>query len=102
MAEIEPGEIEAGGVKKNGTSHVGEASHAGEADFVFTTGDSERAKRPLQHIGIEFSNNVAWLTMKRPPYNVLTYDMMEEMGRAISGLSGHPTVRALVLQAAPD
>lgn len=91
MAEIEPEPVTEPGTPATG-----------ESEFVFTTGDSERKNRPLQHITIDFKANVAWLTMKRPPYNVLTYDMMDEIGRAIGSLSEQPTVRALVIQAAKD
>jgi cyclohexa-1,5-dienecarbonyl-CoA hydratase len=74
----------------------------GESEFIFTTGDSERKNRPLEHVAIEYRNNVAWLTMKRPPYNVLNYDMMNEIARCIGGLTEQPTMRALVIQASSD
>jgi cyclohexa-1,5-dienecarbonyl-CoA hydratase len=51
---------------------------------------------------MEIAENVAWLTMNRPPYNVLTADMMEEMARAISELHGERSVRVIVLRAAPE
>ncbi|MBF8304933.1 MAG: hypothetical protein HW398_121 [Acidobacteria bacterium] len=54
-----------------------------------------------QYIQLEVANNVAWLTMNRPPYNVLTADMMLEMARAIDGLRDERSVRVIVLQAAP-
>jgi cyclohexa-1,5-dienecarbonyl-CoA hydratase len=78
------------------------AEDAGESEYIFTTGDSERKKRPLEHITIEYKANVAWLTMKRAPYNVLNFDMMDEIGRTIAGLSEQPTMRALVIQASKD
>jgi cyclohexa-1,5-dienecarbonyl-CoA hydratase len=56
---------------------------------------------PYQYIQLEIANNVAWLTMNRPPYNVLTADMMLEMARAIDGLRDERSVRVIVLQAAP-
>jgi cyclohexa-1,5-dienecarbonyl-CoA hydratase len=40
--------------------------------------------------------------MNRPPYNVLTKDMMEEISRAIGGLHDHREVRALVIQASKE
>ena len=54
-----------------------------------------------QYIQLEVANNVAWLTMNRPPYNVLTADMMLEMARAIDGLRDERSVRVIVLQAGP-
>ena len=36
-----------------------------------------------QYVEMDIAENIAWLTMKRPPYNVLTADMMLEMARAI-------------------
>ena len=54
-----------------------------------------------QYVQLEIANNIAWLTMNRPPYNVLTADMMLEMARAIDGLREERSVRVIVLQAAP-
>jgi len=79
-----------------------EISPVEESEYIFTTGDDEKKKRPLQHIALEFKDNVCWLTMKRPPYNVLTFDMMEEISRSISKLPEQHGVRALVIQAAKD
>lgn len=55
-----------------------------------------------QYIQLEVADNVAWLTMNRPPYNVLTADMMMEMARAIGGLHEERSVRVIVLQAGPE
>jgi enoyl-CoA hydratase/carnithine racemase len=55
-----------------------------------------------QYVEMEIAENVAWLTMKRPPYNVLTADMMLEMARAIGELHEERSVRVIVLQAAPE
>ena len=54
-----------------------------------------------QYIQLEVADSVAWLTMNRPPYNVLTADMMLEMARAIDSLREERAVRVIVLQAAP-
>jgi len=54
-----------------------------------------------QYVQLEVADNVAWLTMNRPPYNVLTADMMLEMARAIESLREERSVRVIVLQAAP-
>ncbi|MGH9786219.1 MAG: enoyl-CoA hydratase-related protein, partial [Terriglobia bacterium] len=55
-----------------------------------------------QYVEMEITGNVAWLTMKRPPYNVLTADMMIEMARAIGELHDERSVRVIVLQASPE
>lgn len=54
-----------------------------------------------QYVQLEIADNVAWLTMNRPPDNVLTADMMLEMARAIESLREERSVRVIVLQAAP-
>ena len=55
-----------------------------------------------QYVEMKIAENVAWLTMNRPPYNVLTADMMLEMARAIGELHDERSVRVIVLQAAPE
>ena len=55
-----------------------------------------------QYVEMEIADNVAWLTMKRPPYNVLTADMMLEMARAIGELHEARSVRVIVLQASKE
>lgn len=55
-----------------------------------------------QYIQLEIADSVAWMTMNRPPYNVLTADMMLEMARAIESLREERSVRVIVLQAAPE
>ena len=55
-----------------------------------------------QYVEMKIAENVAWLTMNRPPYNVLTADMMLEMARAIGELHEERSVRVIVLQAAPE
>ena len=57
---------------------------------------------PYQYIALDIAGSVARLTMNRPPYNVLTADMMKEMARAIQSLSEEPTVRVILLEAAPQ
>ena len=100
MAEMEP-EFELTGDPTPAPASSA-AVDPGESEYIFTTGDSERKKRPLEYVAIEYRNNVAWLTLKRAPYNVLNFDMMDEIARCVSGLSEQPTVRALVIQAAKD
>jgi len=55
-----------------------------------------------QYVQLEIAETVAWMTMNRPPYNVLTADMMLEMARAIESLREERSVRVIVLQAAAD
>ena len=55
-----------------------------------------------QYVEMEIADNIAWLTMKRPPYNVLTADMMLEMARAIGELHEARSVRVIVLQASKE
>ena len=75
----------------------------GDAEEQFLLEQAElRRNRPFQYIKLEFTENVARLTMNRPPYNVLTKDMMEEISRAIGGLHEHREVRALVIQASKE
>jgi len=65
-------------------------------------GAEEEVDLPFQHIHLETRDNVARLTLNRPPYNVLTMDMMKEMTRAIEGLHEQRAVRAILFQAAPE
>jgi cyclohexa-1,5-dienecarbonyl-CoA hydratase len=39
------------------------------------------------------------ITLARPPLNILTIEMMEEMNEALAGLAGRPDLRAVVLAA---
>jgi cyclohexa-1,5-dienecarbonyl-CoA hydratase len=72
-----------------------------EEQFLMEQAELKR-NRPYQFIKLEFQESVARLTMNRPPYNVLTKDMMEELSRAIGGLHEHPNIRALVIQASKE
>lgn len=72
-----------------------------EEAFLLEQAELKR-NRPFEFIKLQFSDSVARLTMSRPPYNVLTKDMMEEISRAIEGLHEHPEVRVLVIQASKD
>ncbi len=75
-----------------------------QASGTFDEGIGLRAVQDLayQYVKLEIADNVAWLTMNRPPYNVLTADMMLEMARAIGELHAERSVRAIVLQAAKE
>jgi len=75
-----------------------------QASGTFDEGIGLRAVQDLayQYVKLEIADNVAWLTMNRPPYNVLTADMMLEMARAIGELHAERSVRVIVLQAAKE
>lgn len=62
----------------------------------------EKEKVSYQYLLVEIVRDVARLTLNRPPYNVLTVDMMEEMARTIEGLHSQRGVRAILVQAAPE
>jgi len=55
-----------------------------------------------KYIQLDIASSVARLTLHRPPYNVLTIDMMEEITRAIEGLHIHSAVRVILMQASAD
>ncbi len=61
-----------------------------------TTGEGLTYK----YIQLDISTNVARVTLNRPPHNVLTVDMMEELAKAIEGLHDQRQVRAILIQAA--
>ena len=65
-------------------------------------GAKPAAEAPYRYIKLDVSANVAMLTLNRPPYNVLTVDMMEELSRAIEGLSHRNEVRAILMEASPE
>ncbi|MBI2817276.1 MAG: enoyl-CoA hydratase/isomerase family protein [Acidobacteria bacterium] len=52
-----------------------------------------------KYIQLNVVSGVARLTLNRPPYNVLTIDMMEEMARAIEGLHDDTDVRVILMKA---
>ena len=53
-----------------------------------------------KYIQLDVSANVARVTLNRPPHNVLTVDMMEDLAKAIEGLHDQRQIRAILLQAA--
>ena len=74
---------------------------------VGLNGGAEAGAQPAEEVGykyiqMEIAGNVARLTMNRPPYNVLTVDMMEEMARAFEGLNGARSVRVVLFQATAE
>jgi len=81
-----------------------EVSADSEPEAVYTTGEAAGAPRytSFQYIHLQISDLVARLTLNRPPYNVLTADMMDEIARAIEGLHEQRGIRALVIQASKE
>jgi cyclohexa-1,5-dienecarbonyl-CoA hydratase len=64
--------------------------------------EAPAAPRPLKYIQLDVSTSVARLTLNRPPYNVLTIDMMEEISRSIDGLRDRNDVRVILIKASPE
>jgi cyclohexa-1,5-dienecarbonyl-CoA hydratase len=74
-----------------------------DSDLLFL-GDEGAAPRyfSFQYIYLQITETVARLTLNRPPYNVLTKDMMDEIAKAIESLHEQPGIRALVIQASKE
>ena len=66
------------------------------------TASAPAAERPLKYIQLDVSTSVARLTLNRPPYNVLTIDMMEEISRSIDGLHDRNDVRVILIKASAE
>src|SRR5262249_52916303 len=56
----------------------------------------------FKYIQLDASSPVARLMLNRPPYNVLTIGMMEEISRAIENLHERNDIRVILLRAAPE
>jgi enoyl-CoA hydratase/carnithine racemase len=54
----------------------------------------------FRHVGIQGGGAVGRLTLKRPPMNGLTPEMMGELADAVAALERDPAVRAIVLDSA--
>ena len=52
-----------------------------------------------RHVRTDVGGDVARITLARPPLNILTIAMMEELNTALDEVAGRPTLRALVLAA---
>lgn len=81
---------------------MGDSEQASGAFFDEGIGIPTAQEFTYQYVEMEIADNIAWLTMKRPPYNVLTADMMQEMARAIGELHEERSVRVVVLQASKE
>jgi cyclohexa-1,5-dienecarbonyl-CoA hydratase len=55
-----------------------------------------------QHISSNVVDRVAFITLRRPPLNVLNIAMMREIGAALSGCANQSDLVAIVFQAATD
>ncbi len=80
----------------------GEEPDSAEMEGFYGGEDTSSRYHCFEHIYLHIADNVAWLTLNRPPYNVLNAGMMKEIARAIESLHGSRTVRALVIQASKD
>ena len=74
----------------------------GDSEQDFGESAAPAADTAFKYILLDISGSVARLTLNRPPYNVLTIDMMEEMARAIDGLHDQNEVRVILMQASPE
>jgi cyclohexa-1,5-dienecarbonyl-CoA hydratase len=85
------------------TDNSTDPSARASAEEAFLQEQEERKRnRDFEFIRMEFTESVARLTMDRPPYNVLTKDMMDEISRAIESLHDRREVRVLVIQASKE
>jgi cyclohexa-1,5-dienecarbonyl-CoA hydratase len=53
----------------------------------------------LRHIRAELTDGVGSITLDRPPVNILTIEMMEEINRALRGFKGEEGLKLLLLRA---
>jgi len=53
----------------------------------------------LRHIRAELTDGVGSITLDRPPVNILTIQMMEEINRALRGFKGEEGLKLLLLRA---
>ncbi len=72
------------------------------ADRNDEVGATTAAGSGYKYIQLEIADNVARLTMNRPPYNALTVEMMREMARAFEGLHDARQVRVVLFQASAE
>ena len=56
----------------------------------------------FKYIQLDTSSAVARLILNRPPYNVLTIGMMEEISRAIEGLHERNDIRVILIRASHE
>lgn len=59
-------------------------------------------KKGFQFIRWDASGIVAHLTLNRPKQNIMNYQMLREMAKAIESLTGREDVRLILLDAAPE
>jgi len=51
----------------------------------------------FSHLLLEFSDNIAVITLNRPKVNALSFELIEEAGHALDGCASRPEIRAIVL-----
>ncbi len=71
-------------------------------DSVMVTGAAAAAPFTYENIVVDTSQNVARLTLNRPPYNLMSIKMMEEISRTVEGLHDQRSVRAILIEASPE
>jgi cyclohexa-1,5-dienecarbonyl-CoA hydratase len=64
--------------------------------------EEKEEKKGYQFIRWDASGIVAHLTLNRPKQNVMNYQMLREMARAIESLAGHEDIRLILLDASPE
>lgn len=52
-----------------------------------------------QFVMLQIENGIAWVTLDRPPVNVLNIPMLRQLAEVLNRAAANPDVRALVLQA---
>lgn len=65
-------------------------------------GEQKRKPEAFKLIHWELRDGQAWMTMNRPPHNILNAEMLGEMALAIESLHDHPEVRVILLQAGKE
>jgi cyclohexa-1,5-dienecarbonyl-CoA hydratase len=75
---------------------------ADEAVELIPEGNEEKRRREFKFIRWDDSGVVAHLTLNRPRQNVMNIEMLQEIARAIEGLSFREDVRLILLDAAPE
>lgn len=59
-------------------------------------------KKPFEHIIFEIKEDLAFITLNRPPVNILNIAAMEEMNTALTSLIGNQSLKALVITSAGE
>lgn len=65
-------------------------------------GEHKRAHGDFKYIRWELRDGQAWLTMNRPPHNILNALMLAEMAMVLEDLHNHPEIKVVLLKAAKE